>query len=165
MGEMVGWTPDVSQQSIILVGFVQGAGLGFLFVPLTTVTFVTLPAAKRGDGTGLYNLSRNIGSAVGISVVSALLVSNTQVNHSEIVGAVNPYNHAFDNPAVMQWLNPTTAGGQAMLNGIVTRQAEIIAYMDDFKLLMIMAIAVMPLVWLLKKPAKAAPVDHSMVVE
>ncbi|MGO7718921.1 EmrB/QacA family drug resistance transporter, partial [Rhizobium johnstonii] len=53
----------------------QGAGLGFLFVPLTTIAFSTLPAHMRGDGTGLYNLSRNIGSAVGISIVSALIVA------------------------------------------------------------------------------------------
>ncbi|MDB5594757.1 MAG: EmrB/QacA family drug resistance transporter, partial [Hyphomicrobiales bacterium] len=71
--EMTMWTPDVSQWTIVSIGFVQGAGLGFLFVPLTTVTFATLPTEKRGEGTGLYNLSRNIGSAVGISVVTALL--------------------------------------------------------------------------------------------
>ena len=57
-------------------GFVQGAGLGFLFVPLTTITFATLPPQQRADGTGLYNLSRNIGSSVGISVVSYLLIRN-----------------------------------------------------------------------------------------
>ncbi len=70
---MTGWTPDVSQWTIVSVGFVQGAGLGFLFVPLTTIAFSTLPAAMRGEGTGLYNLSRNIGSSVGISVVTALI--------------------------------------------------------------------------------------------
>ena len=77
--DMTGWTPDVSKWTIVTTGFIQGAGLGFLFVPLTTVTFATLPAEKRGEGTSLYNLSRNIGSAVGISVVSALLVQNVQV--------------------------------------------------------------------------------------
>src|SRR6202021_890441 len=76
-----GWTPDFSQWTIVSVGFVQGMGLGFLFVPLTTMAFSTLPAAMRGEGTGLYNLSRNIGSSVGISVVTALISENTQINH------------------------------------------------------------------------------------
>ena len=82
---MTGWTPDVSQTEIIVVGLVQGAGLGFLFVPLSSVTLATLPPEQRTEGAGLYNLSRNIGSSVGISVVNALLTSNTQVNHAEIV--------------------------------------------------------------------------------
>ncbi|WP_455872567.1 hypothetical protein [Rhizobium yanglingense] len=56
MYDMTGWMPDVSQWTIVSVGFVQGAGLGFLFVPLTTIAFATLPAHMRGDGTGLYNL-------------------------------------------------------------------------------------------------------------
>ncbi len=82
MYAMTGWTPDVSQWTIVSVGFVQGMGLGFLFVPLTTMAFSTLPATMRGEGTGLYNLSRNIGSSVGISVVSALVTENTQINHA-----------------------------------------------------------------------------------
>ncbi|MGH6753986.1 MAG: DHA2 family efflux MFS transporter permease subunit, partial [Bradyrhizobium sp.] len=72
MYDMTGWTPDVSQGTIAVTGFVQGAGLGFLFVPLTTVTFATLAPEHRADATGLYNLSRNVGSSVGISIVSYL---------------------------------------------------------------------------------------------
>jgi hypothetical protein len=53
MYEMTGWTPDVSQWTIVSVGFAQGAGLGFLFVPMTTTAFSTLPAAMRGEGTGV----------------------------------------------------------------------------------------------------------------
>src|SRR4029079_12251788 len=78
MYDMTGWTPDVSQWTIVSVGFIQGAGLGLLFVPLTTIAFATLPAHMRGEGTGLYNLSRNIGSSVGIAIVSALLTENVQ---------------------------------------------------------------------------------------
>jgi DHA2 family multidrug resistance protein len=75
---MTGWTPDVSQREIVIVGLVQGVGLGFLFVPLTTVALATLPPEQRTEGSGLFNLSRNIGSSVGISVVNALLTSNTR---------------------------------------------------------------------------------------
>ena len=165
MYEMTGWTPDVSQWTIVSVGFVQGAGLGFLFVPLTTTAFSTLPAAMRGDGTGLYNLSRNIGSSVGISVVSALVTENTQINHASIAAYVTPFNHAFQTPAIMHALNPLTAAGRAALDAMITLQAVIIAYIDDFKLLMILSLAAIPLVRLLRRPAAPAAVDHTAVVD
>ncbi len=165
MYDMTGWTPDVSQWTIVVTGFIQGAGLGFLFVPLTTSTFATLPADKRGEGTGLYNLSRNIGSSVGISIVSALLVENTQINHADIASYVTPFNRAFDQPAIIDAWSPYTAAGRAALDAIVTEQATIISYIDDFKLLMIMSLAVMPLVFLLRTPKQAAPAEHAAVME
>jgi DHA2 family multidrug resistance protein len=141
-------------------------GLGFLFVPLTTTAFSTLPAAMRGDGTGLYNLSRNIGSSVGISVMGALVTKNTQINHADIAAYVTPFNHAFHAPAVMHALNPLTAAGRAALDGMITLQAVIIAYTDDFKLLMILSLAALPLVLLLrKKSGGPVEVDHSAVME
>lgn len=163
--DMTGWTPDVSQWTIVSVGFIQGAGLGFLFVPLTTIAFATLPAHLRGEGTGLYNLSRNIGSSVGISVVSALLTENVQANHAEISAYVTPFNHNFDMPAISQYLNPATAAGRAALDSIITEQATVISYIDDFKLLMVMSILAMPLVLLLRKPKTPQEVDHSISVE
>ncbi|WPE23287.1 DHA2 family efflux MFS transporter permease subunit [Shinella zoogloeoides] len=165
MYDMTAWTPDVSQWTIVSVGFVQGAGLGFLFVPLTTMAFSTLPPEMRGDGTGLYNLSRNIGSSVGISLVTALITENVQSNHESIAAYVTPFNHAFNNPAVQQHLNPLTEAGRAALDSTITLQATIIAYMDDFKLLMLLSLAVMPLVLLLKKPQAAPALDHSAVVD
>jgi DHA2 family multidrug resistance protein len=165
MWAMTGWTPDVSQWTIISVGFVQGAGLGFLFVPLTTIAFATLPAQMRGEGTGLYNLSRNIGSSVGISVVSALIVSNTQSNHSSIAAYVTPFNHAFNSPAAIHSLDPLTRAGRAALDGIITSQATIIAYIDDFKLLMLMSIFAIPMLVLLRKPSAPPAVDHSIAME
>jgi DHA2 family multidrug resistance protein len=165
MYDMTGWTPDVSQWTIIYVGFIQGSGLGFLFVPLTTMAFSTLPTHMRGDGTGLYNLSRNIGSAVGISMVTSLLTENVQSNHESIAAYVTPFNRAFQNPVVQQHLNPLTAAGRAALDSTITLQATVIAYLDDFKLLMLLSLAAMPLVVLLRKAAKPAEVDHSMAME
>jgi len=162
---MTGWTPEVSQGTIVWVGFVQGMGLGFMFVPLTTTAFSTLPAAMRGEGTGLYNLSRNIGSSVGISVMGALITRNTQVNHADIAAYVTPFNPMFHQPAVMRALSPLTAAGRAALDSVVTLQAVIIAYIDDFKLLMLLSLAAIPLLMLLKKPAAAPTVDHSAVME
>lgn len=167
MYDMSGWTPDVAQSTVMLTGFLQGAGLGLLFVPLTTVTFATLSADLRGDATGLYNLSRNIGSSVGISFVSYLLVRNTQVNHAEIATHVTPYNRLFDIPAIRDAWDPLKLAGRAALDEVVTRQATIIAYIDDFKLLMILCLAAMPLLVLLRTPRReAAPEDdHAMVME
>ena len=165
MNDMTGWTRDVSEMRIVETGFVQGAGLGFLFVPLSVVTFSTLSSAQRQDGTGLYNLSRNIGSSVGISVVTALLAENVQANHADIAGYVTPFNAMFHLPAVARMLSPYTAQGRAALDGVVTTQATMIAYMDDFRLLMLMAVAAMPLVFLLRKAAGPVAVDHSAVME
>ena len=166
MYEMTGWTPEVSQWTIVSVGFVQGAGLGFLFVPLTTVAFSTLSPTLRGEGTGLYNLSRNVGSSVGISVVTALLTSNTQVNHADIAAYVTPFNPGFHAPAVMHALNPLTAAGRAALDGMITLQSVIIAYADDFKLLMLLSLAALPLVLLLRnKEGGVVEVDHAAVME
>jgi DHA2 family multidrug resistance protein len=166
MWMMSGWTPDISQWTIVTTGFVQGAGLGFLFVPLTTVTFSTLPADKRGEGTGLYNLSRNIGSSVGISIVSALLTENVQVNHAEIGAYVTPYNRGFDVPAIAHAWSPWTAAGRAALDSQVTHQATVIAYIDDFRLMMFLSLAAIPLVFLLRRaPRDAVPSDHAAAMD
>jgi DHA2 family multidrug resistance protein len=120
--QMTGWTPDVSQMTIIGNGVVQGLGLGFLFVPLSTMTLGTLPPEQRTEGAGLYNLSRNIGSSVGISVVTSLLTQNTQANHADIVRHVTAVNRVFENPAIAQFWNPATDGGRAALDAMITRQ-------------------------------------------
>jgi DHA2 family multidrug resistance protein len=140
-----GWTPAVSQRTIVVVGLIQGIGLGFLFVPLSVVSLATLPPRDRTEGAGLYNLSRNVGSSVGISVVNALLTSLTQVNHAEISQHVTAVNRVFENGAIAQYWNPLTAAGRAALDAMITNQAQIIAYIDDYKLLMIATLAVVPL--------------------
>ena len=165
MYNMTGWNPNVSQWTIAVTGFIQGAGLGFLFVPLTTVTFATLAPEQRADGTGLYNLSRNVGSSIGISVVSYLLIRNNQVNHATIASHVTAFNHAFDNSTVLQAWSPWTAGGRAALDQVVQAQASIISYIDDFKLMMILSLAAIPLILLLRGAPPASGDDHAMVIE
>jgi MFS transporter, DHA2 family, multidrug resistance protein len=159
---MTGWTPDVSAQSIIMVTMVQGFGLGFLFVPLSAATLSTLPLAERTEGAGLYSLFRNIGSSIGISVVNALLIRNTQINHADISQNVTAVNRALDNPNVAHFWSPFTAAGRAALDAMVTQQAQIIAYVDDYKLLMIATLAVLPLLIVFRqsKTAGAAQPAH-----
>jgi DHA2 family multidrug resistance protein len=165
MYDMTGWNPNVSQWTIAVTGFIQGAGLGFLFVPLTTVTFATLAPEQRADGTGLYNLSRNVGSSVGISVVSYLLIRNEQINHATISAHVTAVNHAFDNGMVLRAWGPWTASGRAALDQVIQMQAAIISYIDDFKLMMILSLAAIPLVLLLRRAPTDAANDHAMAME
>jgi DHA2 family multidrug resistance protein len=165
MYDMTGWNPNVSQWTIAVTGFIQGAGLGFLFVPLNTVTFATLAPEQRADGTGLFNLSRNVGSSVGISIVSYLLIRNEQINHATISSHITAVNHAFDNSMVLHAWSPWTASGRAALDQVIQMQAAIISYIDDFKLMMILPLAAMPLVLLLRSAPPAAGNDHAMVME
>jgi len=162
---MTGWTPDVSQGAIVGVGLVQGVGLGFLFVPVSVATLSTLSPEQRTEGAGLYSLSRNIGSSVGISVVNALLIRNTQINHADIAQHVTAVNRAFENPAIAQFWNPLTAAGRAALDAVVTRQAQIIAYIDDYKLLMIATLAVIPLLVVFKKTSGGGATERVAVAE
>ncbi|HEX4182511.1 MAG TPA: MFS transporter, partial [Caulobacteraceae bacterium] len=162
---MTGWTPDVSQATIIFVGVIQGIGLGFLFVPLSVATLATLAPEVRAEGAGFSTLVRNIGSSVGISVVNALLTTNTQVNHAEIGKSVTAVNRLFEAPNIARAWNPLTAAGRTALDAVVTRQAQIIAYVDDYKLLMIVSLAAIPLLLFFTKPSPGTGIDPSMAME
>jgi DHA2 family multidrug resistance protein len=162
---MTGWTPDVSQMTIIVVGVIQGIGLGFLFVPLSTATLSTLSPEARAEGAGLYSLSRNIGSSVGISVVNSLLTENTQVNHADIAQHVTSVNRLFESPAIAQFWNPATNAGRAALDAMITQQAQIIAYIDDYKLLMIATLAAIPLLVVFSKASSGSAADHAVAME
>jgi MFS transporter, DHA2 family, multidrug resistance protein len=162
---MTGWTPDISQQAIIGTGVIQGIGLAFLTVPLSVVALSSLDPERRTEGAGLFALSRNMGSSIGISVVNSLLTRNTQVNHAAIAQSITATNRAFEGPVVAQLWNPATAGGRAALDAVVTQQAQIIAYIDDYKLLMIATLAVLPLLIVFKKPSGGNAPDHAVVVE
>jgi DHA2 family multidrug resistance protein len=157
--QMTAWTPDISQQTIIAVTMVQGFGLGFLFVPLSAATLSTLPAQLRTEGAGLYSLFRNVGSSVGISVVNALLTRNTQINHATIAASVTATNRAFEQAGVAHFWDPVTAAGRAALDAVVTEQAQIIAYIDDYKFLMIATLAVLPLLMVFRRSAGPVPAE------
>ena len=155
--QMTGWTPAVSEAAVIETGVVQGFGLGFVFVPLSAATFSTLPPARIPEAAGVYNLMRNIGSSIGISLSMAWLVSNTQINHAEIGAGVTAANPLFRAPAIAHFWSPLTAQGRALLDAEISRQALTIAYIDDFKVLMLVTLAAMPLLVLLRRPRRAPP--------
>jgi DHA2 family multidrug resistance protein len=162
--EMTGFTPDVSQWTLIRTGVLQGMGLGFMFVPLSTITFATLPAQYRTQGTALYSLLRNIGSSIGISLVIFLLTRSTQLLHAEIAANVTPFNDALRQVNVARIWNLATVAGRSALNAEVTRQANIIAYANDFKLMMLVSLAALPFILLLH-PAKSQAGAEAAVME
>jgi len=162
---MTGWTPDVSKATIIMVGVVQGVGLGFLTAPTNVVTLSGLSSEMRAEGAGFSTLMRNLGSSVGISVVNGLLTRNTQVNHAAIALHVTAVNRGFEEPMIARFWNGETAAGRTALDAVITRQAQIIAYIDDYKLLLIATLAVIPLLLVFKKPSGGGVPAHTMAVE
>jgi len=159
---MTGWTPDVSQGEIVIAGLAQGAGFGVLFVPMSTVTLSTLAPQDRADGASVFSLSRSLGSSVGISVFTALLTTNTEINHADISANVTAVNRAFQDPTVSQFLSPLTDAGRAALDALVTQQAQVIAYIDDYKALLIATLALFGLLVIFKKSSGSAG-GHAVV--
>jgi DHA2 family multidrug resistance protein len=156
---MTGFTPQMNDRLIILSGVVQGLGLGLVFVPLSTVAFATLEPRFRTDAASLFSLVRNIGSSIGISIVTVLLTRNTQINHAELSAAMTPFN-----PNLVSGLPAAAQGNPAalsQLDNLVNQQSLMIAYVDDFKLMMIVTLCAIPLALLLRKP-KAPPAGAPM---
>jgi len=160
--EMTTWTPDVSQWRISMTIVVQGAGLGFLFIPLQVLAFATLPGQYRTDGTSLFSLFRNIGAAIGVSVTSAMLARSTQVLHEQIGASVTPFNRALQGGgAVQHFWDPATAFGAAALDHIINQQAQIIAYMNDYKMMIFTTMPSLLLLLLMRRPRGAASAPDS----
>ena len=153
---MVYWTPDISVAAFISTGFIQGMGVIMITVPIATIAFMTLPIDLRTEATSVFSLLRNLGSAIGISVTSALLEVSTQVNHADISSAVTPFNRALASGAPLQYWNPLRPESVAALDSVINRQGIIIAYSNDFKLLFLMTALTLPLVLLIRAPAKQA---------
>ena len=147
LNRMVGFTDQTSSTTIVQASIVQGFGLGLVFVPLSTVAFMTLPGHLRTEGSAILTLVRNLGSSVGISMVIAQLTNETIRAHAYLANYVNPFNDALQAPVVASILSTTSTTGRAMLEVMLIQQASIIAYANDFKLLMYLTLATIPLVF------------------
>jgi len=145
----IDFTPDTPTRTIVWTNIVQGMGLGLMFVPLNTVSLMTIPAALRTQGTAMWTLIRNLGSSIGVSVVIANLTNKTIMMRAHLAESVTPFNQALDDPAAAQ-LDQTTEMGRALMENLITQQATIIAYANDFKLIMIMSLLAFPLILLIR---------------
>jgi MFS transporter, DHA2 family, multidrug resistance protein len=154
--DMTGFTTDMDSWPIIYTGILMGFGLGLVFVPMSTVGFATLPPNLRTESAALFSLVRNIGSSIGISMVSVMLTRNIQINHAELGERLTAFSPGLN--AAAHAVGMKTGSGQfvAVLDQITTLQATMLAYVDDFKLMMYVSIAAVPLVLLLRRP-KASP--------
>ena len=154
------WTPDVAASTVIVNTIVQGAGLGFVFIPLQVIAFATLTPALRTDATSLLSLVRNLGSAVGVSATSALLAHNVQVVHAELAGRITPFSslaHGLGTLGGM--LDPTQPRGAAYLDTMINQQATTIAYLDDFKAMLWVTAPTILLLFIMRRPRNLAPPD------
>jgi MFS transporter, DHA2 family, multidrug resistance protein len=154
--EMTFYSLEMDWWPIVTVSLLQGAGIGLVFPPLSTASFATLPPALRTEAAGLFSLLRNVGSSIGISIVENVLAQTTQMNHAALAEHANPYNPALQLPSVQQFWNFHSTAGLAALNAQINQQAQMISYIDDFKLMMIISLFMVPLLLLLRKP-KSAP--------
>jgi DHA2 family multidrug resistance protein len=152
MWEMSGWTPQINTNTLIFVTFLQGFGMGFVFVPMNLTAFATLPGNLRTDGTALINLVRNIGSAIGITVTTAVLTASTQIMHAQLASYASPFNRALGINAPGMLMNPQLPFGLANFNGLVEMRAATIAFSNDFLFMFYLGIPALGVIWLMKRP-------------
>ena len=139
---MSGWTPDVRRSEMMLILFMQGFSIGLVFNPMTVMAYTTLSPALRPDATAVQSLARNLGSAIGISVTTFTLTRGTQTAHADIAAGITPFERTLQmGDAASRILDPETRGGAMILDQMITYQAKIISYNNDFRL---MALTVIP---------------------
>jgi DHA2 family multidrug resistance protein len=154
--EMTGWTSSMGKSDIIIVGLVQGLGMGLTFMPMNVIAFSNIPPAFRTDGSGLMNLMRNVGASMGISLVTTMLARNIQVSHADLAQHVTPYNMPGVDPgATAERLGSVGEGLMRVIDGMVNREAAMIAYLDDFQMMAIVVLCFVPMAFLLKMPNMA----------
>ncbi|KPF73307.1 disulfide bond formation protein DsbA [alpha proteobacterium AAP81b] len=153
-----GISPAMDSTPFITAGFIQGVGLGLVFVPLNTIAFSTLAPALRTDAAGFYMLLRNLGGSLGISLTVNVLARQTQVAHADLASHVTPYSAPWADPATAHAMG--LDGVMAALNAAITQQAAMIAFVDVFRLLFWITCACLPLLLLLKPARAAGPAVH-----
>ena len=162
--QMMHFDLSMTSTPIIVSGIIQGLGIGLLFVPLSTLAFATIPPALRAEGSAVYTLIRNMGASVGISIMQALVVANTQTMHASLAAKIIPSDPVVKSglPAMF---NPFSIPGLQALNAEITRQATMVAYVDDFRLMFFITIACMPMLLLMRRPRRAGGEPAHAAVE
>ncbi len=152
--QMSGYSLEIAEKEIIWPGFVQGVGLGLIFVPLSTATFATLTPELRAEGTAIYSLVRNLGSSIGIALVQTLLIRNTQAMHATLVQNITPDKLNPASATLGPGFDLSTLAGLATVSQEIERQATMVGYVDDFWMMFILTLVILPLVLLIKPMAR-----------
>jgi DHA2 family multidrug resistance protein len=165
---MTGWTDQTGVPEIVTLSIIQGFGFGLVFVPLSTVAFLTLPNHLRTDGTSMLTLMRNVASSIGISIVIAQLTEGSRRVYAVLNNHVNPFNHAMQMPDVAGMIDMTTDKGRAMMDVMTGLQAQIIAFSQDYQLVMLFILVSMPLALMIGSTkaalrAQAGAPEHAVI--
>jgi DHA2 family multidrug resistance protein len=165
---MTGWTDQTGVPEIVTISILQGFGFGLVFVPLSTVAFLTLPNHLRTDGTSMLTLMRNVASSIGISIVIAQLTEGGRRIYAVLSEHINPFNHALQMPDVRRMIDLNSDGGRALADALVGIQAQIIAFSHDYQLVMMFILGSIPLAIMIGstkaalRKQSAAP-DHAVI--
>src|SRR3954447_19078726 len=165
---MTGWPDMTGVNEIVVISVLQGFGFGLVFVPLSTVAFLTLPNHLRTDGTSMLTLMRNVASSIGISIVISQLTQGSRRVYAVLSEHVNPFNHAMQMPNVRSMIDMSTDTGRAMADAMVKLQAQIIAFSQDYQLVMLFILVAIPLTIMIGSSkaalrAQSAPPEHAVM--
>ena len=148
--EMSSFSIEMSAWPVMISGVFQGVGVGLVYIPLSMVAFTTLPATLRNEGTAFFNLLRNVGSSVGISVVMFLLTQNSQKLHSILGENITPFNTNLNPAALAQHIDFSSTRGLLRLDGLIGNQSAMIGYLDNFKLMMVLTLLSVPFLFMIR---------------
>ena len=153
---------NVTTWDVAVAGFVQGLGTGFLWVPLTLVTFNTLSPKLFPEGSSIFHLLRNIGSSVHISISVALVIHSAKINYGHLTEAVTPYAKAWQIPSTAGAWNTSSLQSLAQISGEAQRQALMIGYINAFHFYTLTALAALPLIMMVRmKKIPPSPDEQS----
>jgi len=155
MYQMANYSLTMGFSSVIAPGLLSGFGSGIAFVTLAVTAFVTLPPRYRAQATAMYTLLRNLGSSIGISVLTSMSYRTSEAVHAQMVEAVRP-----DNPVVAmryQDLDFSSVTSLLHVEGLITRQATMVSFVNTYIIMAVVAACACPLVLLIKPPRRGAP--------
>jgi len=153
--QMSGFSLQMDSRLIVISGVVQGLGIGLIFVPMQSLAFGTLAPRFRTTASSLINLSRNLGGSIGISIATTLLARNLQTSHADLAAHITPYSVPIVDPGLIARFGEYGDAALAALDAEINRQALMIAFVNDFRFLMLTTLAALPLVFLLRKARRA----------
>jgi DHA2 family multidrug resistance protein len=152
---MTTWSPDMDWHPIVIASFVQGLGLGLVFAPMNLIAFSAIRPELRPDGSSLLALFRNMGGSFGISVIVSVMARNQQVSHANLASHIT----ALTMPIAQQMLGGSDSAAPALVNAVINRQSQMVAYLDNFYMIAWLLLVIAPLPLLLRKPRRVVGLE------